>query len=225
MKNIAIILASGTGSRCGLDIPKQFVKIDGKMVLEYSIEAFEQNELISEIIVVTSKDYVGKLSDLTNKYNKVSKIVQGGETRKDSSYNGIFSIEDAGANVLIHDAARPLISQRIINDCINALNTYMAVCTAVNSTDTVFVCDSDKNIDTIPLRKNVYRAQTPQCFKLSLIKKAHEIAYNDKACSVTDDCGLIINYTDEKIHIIEGSEDNIKVTYPDDIEFVRSKLV
>lgn len=224
MRNIALILASGTGSRCGTDIPKQFLKIEDKMILEYSIDAFEQNEVISDIIVVTSKEYFDTVSELIPKYKKFSKVVVGGATRKDSSYNGIFSIDGNDGNVLIHDAARPLITSRIITDCINGLNMYNAVCTAIISTDTVFICDKDKNIDNIPIRKNVYRAQTPQCFKLSVIKTAHQKALLDKNCSVTDDCGLVVNYTNEKIHIIEGSEDNIKVTYQNDIEFVKSKL-
>ena len=104
------------------------------------------------------------------------------------------------------------------------LHRYKAVCTAINSTDTIFLIDSDKNITDIPKRTYCRRAQTPQCFKLSLIKEAHSRAQGDINCSVTDDCGLILEYTDENIHIIEGDEDNIKVTYKDDIDFVRRRL-
>ena len=224
MKNIALILASGSGSRCGLDYPKQFAEIEDKTILELSVDAFEHNSLIDEIIVVTNLDYISKVKVMTEKYSKVSKVVAGGETRRESSYNGIFSIDEDEANVLIHDAARPLVTDKIIADCILGLHRYKAVCTAINSTDTIFLIDSDKNITDIPKRTYCRRAQTPQCFKLSLIKEAHSRAQGDINCSVTDDCGLILEYTDENIHIIEGDEDNIKVTYKDDIDFVRRRL-
>lgn len=224
MKNIALILASGTGSRCGLDYPKQFVEFEGKTILEFSVDAFERNSLVDEIIIVTNLDYISKVKAMTEKYSKVSKVVAGGETRRESSYNGIFSIDEDEANVLIHDAARPLVTDKIITDCILGLHRYNAVCTAINSTDTIFLVDNDENITDIPKRTYCRRAQTPQCFKLFLIKDAHNRARADINCSVTDDCGLILEYTDENIHIIEGDEDNIKVTYKDDIDFVRTRL-
>lgn len=224
MKNIALILASGTGSRCGLDYPKQFAEICGKTILQHSVEVFENHNLIDEIMLVTNFEYVNKVSDLIKGYKKVSRVIAGGETRKDSSYNGVFAIDKDEANILIHDAVRPLISSEIITDCITALNDYNAVCVATDSTDTIFVIDCDDNIVDIPNRKFLRCAQTPQCFKLSLIKEAHTKAKLDKDCFVTDDCGLIMNYTDDKIHIVNGSVDNIKVTYYQDIRFVESKL-
>ncbi len=223
MKNIALLLASGSGKRCGLDYPKQFALIGNKTILEITVEAFQNHKLIDEIILVTSQDYVDKVKELTNKYSKVSNVIIGGETRKDSSYNGINAINDDDANVLIHDAVRPLVSEQIISNCIEALNEYNAVCAGIPSTDTILMIDELANITSIPPRKLLCRAQTPQCFKLRLIKEAHKKAALDEKCMVTDDCGLVINYTDEKIHIISGSEDNIKVTYKSDIEFVNKK--
>lgn len=225
MKNIALLLASGTGSRCGLDYPKQFAKIVDKTILELSIDNFENHEMIDEIVIVTNAEYVQKVKELVQGYTKVSNVVAGGVTRKDSSFNGISQIKYEDANVLIHDAVRPLITSKIITDCINGLTNYDAVCVAIPSTDTIFVIDDDDNIVSIPKRKLLRRAQTPQCFKLGLIKEAHKKASEDNQCIVTDDCGLIMNYTDSKIHIVEGSEDNIKVTFKDDIEFVKSKLL
>lgn len=224
MKNIALLLASGSGKRCGLDYPKQFALIGNKTILEISVETFQNHKLIDEIILVTSQDYVERVAELTKKYSKVSKVIVGGETRKDSSYNGISSIKEEQGNVLIHDAVRPLVSDQIISSCIEGLDRYNAVCVAIPSTDTILMVDDEKNITNIPPRKFLYRAQTPQCFKLSLIKDAHKKAALDYKCSVTDDCGLVINYTDEKIHIISGSEDNIKVTYKEDIEFVKKQI-
>ncbi len=225
MKNIALLLASGSGKRCGLDYPKQFALIGYKTILEITVEAFQNHKLIDEIILVTSQDYIDKVKELTNKYSKVSNVVLGGETRKDSSYNGINAINDDEAKVLIHDAVRPLISEQIISNCIESLNQYNAICVGIPSTDTILMIDDDENIKNIPSRKFLYRAQTPQCFKLCVIKEAHKKAALDEKCSVTDDCGLVINYTNEKIHVISGSEDNIKVTYKEDIEFVKKKII
>ena len=225
MKNIVLLLASGIGSRCGLDYPKQLAVINGKTILEYSIDVFENHNLIDEIIIVTNPEYKNKVQELTKSYKKVSCVIEGGKERKDSSYNGISAIRDNEANVLIHDAVRPLISENIITDCINSLASYNGVCAAIPSTDTIFLIDDEDNIISIPQRKMLRRAQTPQCFKLSVIKEAHLKARKDVNCSVTDDCGLIMNYTNEKIHIIEGDINNIKITYPEDIEFFKSKAI
>ena len=119
-KNYAIILASGTGSRFGSEVPKQFLKINDKTILELSIEAFENNLEIDEIIVVITPEYKNLAEEILakNAYKKVSKILKGGVTRKESSSIGVSSIEDSDSNVLIHDCARPLVSQKIITDCI-----------------------------------------------------------------------------------------------------------
>ena len=143
MKNIAIILASGSGKRAGFDLPKQFQKIKDKTICEISIEAFEKNEGINEIILVVNEQYKVLLDEIVvkNNYKKITKIVFGGAERIDSSRNGVFAIDEEESNILIHDCVRPFVSQRIINDCINALNNYSAVDVAANVTDTIFIVD------------------------------------------------------------------------------------
>lgn len=207
-KNYGIILASGSGSRYGADIPKQFVKIAGKTILEHTIEIFEKSQNIDEIIIVITPEYRIKAEDvlLKNNYKKISKILNGGETRKESSYIGISSIEDEDANVVIHDCARPFLSQRIIDDCVNALKKYDAIDVAIPSADTIIKI-KDNIIEDIPERATLRRGQTPQCFKLSLIKKAHELSKNDK--NFTDDCGLIVKYNLGKVFVVEGDTENI----------------
>jgi len=224
MKNIALILASGTGSRCGLDYPKQFAEIKGKCILQYTVEKFQNNKNINEIILVTNKEYLKKVENLTKVYSKVSKVIAGGETRKDSSYNGIFSINEIEANVYIHDGVRPLISDKIISTCTEEMKNNSAVCVTIDSTDTIFETDDKGIISRIPNRKQLKRAQTPQCFRLSVIRKAHELAKNDPSCQVTDDCGLIMHYKLANIKTIQGSNNNIKITYPEDINFAEKLL-
>ena len=219
MKNIALILASGTGSRCGLEYPKQFALIKGKTVLQHTVEKFQSNALVDEIILVTNAEYVEKVKGLTDAYSKVSCVLAGGVTRKDSSYNGISAIADSEANVLIHDGVRPLVTDEIINHCVEELKSNDAVCTTIDSTDTVYIVDENEYIKEIPVRRAVKRAQTPQCFKLSLIKKAHDLANCDPNCVVTDDCGLVNYYKLSDIKTINGDKNNIKITYREDLEF------
>ncbi len=215
LKNYAIILASGLGSRFGNNIPKQFEKINGKTILERSIEIFENNEGINEIILVITPQYHDMaLSILGDKYKKLSKILKGGSTRKESSSIGMNSILDKEANVLIHDCARPFLSQEVLNNCINSLNIYDAVNVAIPVTDTIMEIENGM-VKNIPDRKNLIASQTPQCFKLSVIKKAHYLAENEN--SFTDDCGLVLKYKLADIYIVEGNRENIKITYPQDM--------
>lgn len=221
MKNYAIILASGKGERFGSDLPKQFALLNGKTLLENSVEIFEQNENVDEIIVVITPEYKKKSQEILKKYKKVNKIIEGGLTRKESSAIGISSIEENEANVLIHDCARPLLSQNVLNECIYSLNKYDAVAVACESTDTIIETEGDF-IKSIPQRSSVMNIQTPQCFKLSLINKAHQLSKNDS--NFTDDCGLVVRHALSKVYIVKGESDNIKITYPKDL-FIAEKII
>ena len=222
MKNYGIILASGIGRRYSSDIPKQFIKIAGKTVLEHTVEVFEKATGIDEIILVVTPDYRYIVENilLKNNYKKIKKLLNGGATRKESSYIAISSIEDSEANVIIHDCARPFLTQKIIEDCIQALKKYDAIDVAIPSADTIIKV-KDNIIEKIPNRAELMRGQTPQCFKLSLIKKAHELSKDDN--NFTDDCGLIVKYNLSKVFVVEGSGENIKITYPEDI-FMADRL-
>lgn len=220
MKTFGIILASGTGSRYGNDTPKQFIKIAGKTILEHTIEIFEKSKKIDEIIIVITPSYRNITEEILNKnnYKKVSKLLNGGATRKESSFIGISSIDencDNDINVVIHDCARPFLTQNIISECVNALSKYFAVDVAIPSADTIIEVNEENIINNIPNRASLKRGQTPQCFKLPIIKKAHELAKNDN--NFTDDCGLIIKYNLGKVYVVNGDTENIKITYPSDI--------
>ena len=225
MKNIAIVLASGTGERFGENIPKQFYKFEGKTILEHSLDAFEQNKNIDEIILVTNPQFRDLAEDIlkNNDYKKITKVLNGGKTRVESSYIGT-SAADNNSNVLIHDAVRAFVTQKIINDNVEALKSYQAVGTAIDTVDTIIQIDEDNIITNIPQRKSLKRVQTPQSFRVELIQKAHKLAMEDKNASFTDDCGLILKYNLAPIHIVEGDEINLKITQKDDLEVIKNVL-
>lgn len=225
MKNIAIILASGTGERFGEKIPKQFYKFEGKTILEHSIDAFEKNKNIDEIILVTNPKFRDLAEEIlkNNDYKKVTKLLNGGKTRVESSYVGTSEAPEE-SNVLIHDAVRAFVTQKIIDDNIEALKKYEAVGTAINTVDTIIQVDENNVITAIPPRKFLKRVQTPQSFRANLIKKAHEMALKDEDANFTDDCGLILRYNLAPIHIVDGDELNIKITHKNDLNVIKNML-
>ena len=221
MKNIAIILASGNGERFGEKIPKQFYEYKGRTLLEYSIDAFEQNKNIDEIILVTNPKFRDLAEEILSKnsYKKIKKLLNGGITRVDSSRIGVFEAFE-NSNVLIHDAVRAFVTQDIINRNIEALNTYQAVGTAIETVDTIIQVDENNFITNIPARSSLKRVQTPQSFRADLIKKAHKMALEENNQNFTDDCGLILKYNLAPIHIVEGDEINLKITQKSDLEIL-----
>ena len=216
LKNYVIILASGLGNRYGRNVPKQFLKIGEKTILEYTVEVFEESQFIDNIIVVITPEYKDIAENILkqNNYKKIINLLEGGATRKESSCIGINAIKEDEANVLIHDCARPFVTQTIIEDCVNLLEKYNAINVAIPVTDTIIEVDNGA-ISNMLCRSKLMQVQTPQCFKLSLIKKAHEMAKDDS--SFTDDCGMVIKYNLADVFIANGSQENIKITYPSDL--------
>jgi 2-C-methyl-D-erythritol 4-phosphate cytidylyltransferase len=192
MKNIAVILAGGSGARMEETIPKQFLKVAGKKVIEHTIDAFELNPNIDDIIIVSRVDYIPEVEQLiiSNQYRKVKKVLRGGTERYQSSLSAIYAGDDDDDNLIFHDAVRPLVNNRIIDDCIEALKTYQAVDVAITATDTIIQVDDNNTISSIPPRPKLRNGQTPQCFKRGTIKKAYQLALNDPGFVTTDDCAL-----------------------------------
>ena len=219
MENSVIILASGNGSRIGLDIPKQFFKINDKTILEYSIEAFVNVDDINSIVIVSHPDFIDLTQEIANKYTKVKKVVKGGSVRQISSYNGIIALSDRNIDkVLIHDAVRPFVNNKIISDCLYALNTFKAVNIGIEVSDTIVEVDEKNIIKNVPPRSKMKRCQTPQGFLYSIIKEAHKKAINENYYSATDDCSLILRYNLAPVYVVDGDKKNIKITYPSDIK-------
>ncbi len=216
--NIAIILAGGVGSRLGLSTPKQFFKVAGKMVIEHTVDAFERNPHIAEVAIVSNPFYVADVENmvLRNKWRKVKKILKGGKERYDSSLSAIRAYSGRDVNLVFHDAVRPLVSQRIIDDVAAALLRYEAVDVTLPAVDTIVEAEGD-HIAAIPDRSRLQRGQTPQAFRLNVIEQAYERALRDPALRVTDDCGVVVKYMPEvPVHLVPGEESNMKLTYKED---------
>ena len=227
MKNIAVVLAGGVGARVGGAVPKQLLPLgDGRTVLEHSVDAFEHADCIDEVCVVMHPDYIAIVEEMIakNSWQKVKHVISGGKERWESSVNAIrlyqgqlSGVEMAESNILLHDAARPFVSEKIISDVCRALVDHEAVVVAVPSTDTVYEMQ-EGCVARIPKRSTIMRAQTPQAFRLGLIAGAYETALNSGNMQVTDDCGVVFNYmTNQPIHIVAGEEQNKKITFKEDI--------
>lgn len=226
--NIAIILAAGSGTRMGSKTPKQFIEIEGKTLMEYSISAFEQNDNIDEIAVVTKEEFFPLVESFIEKngFRKVRKLLKGGKERYDSSLAAINAYTNDDDKLFLHDCVRAGVSQNIINECARGLEKYDAIEIGIEPTDTVVGIDEDGCITDIPVRSMLRNAQTPQCFRRGTIKRAFDIALQDPDFKATDDCGVVHKYLPEvKIFVAKGEQENFKVTFPEDIERFRKMLL
>ena len=214
----AIILAGGKGKRMRSAISKQFIDIKGKPIIYYTLKKFSENKKIDNIIVVLPEDEVKYFKEnILKKYElRINKIVIGGKERQDSVYNALKSLKNSSTDiVLIHDGARPFISERIINEGIKFAEIYGAAAPGVMPKDTIKV-KNEKNfsVDT-PNRANLVSIQTPQVFKFDEILECHEkIRYNGE--KVTDDTMVVEKYG-YSVYLYDGEYTNIKVTTPEDI--------
>src|SRR5215216_3324 len=227
MRNVAVVLAGGTGVRVGLNIPKQLIKIAGKPIIEHTIAAMQQSPLIDEILVMMAPGYLDEIRAIVRRgeYDKVSQILEGADTRNDTTAAALAALGDEECNVLLHDAVRPLVSQTIIAANVEALQTYSAVDTAIPSADTVIrVAPGDNRITDVLPRHLLRRGQTPQSFRLSTIRAAYAKAGRDPHFTATDDCTVVLRYLPEvPIAVVSGHERNMKITEPIDV-YIADKL-
>lgn len=219
----AIVLAAGKGSRMKSDVPKQFLATNGGPLIVRTLRVFQDSPEISDILLVTSPDYVDYCRNLSAQYDlpKVRKIVEGGKERYDSVWNALCACPDADY-VLIHDGARPFITEEIIGRCCEAVRLHKAVAVGMPSKDTVKIADEDGFVQSTPARKNVWTIQTPQAFSRDLIVKANEkLRKRPKGMAgVTDDAMIVEASGLAKVKLIEGSYENIKITTPDDLRYL-----
>jgi 2-C-methyl-D-erythritol 4-phosphate cytidylyltransferase len=229
MRTVAVVLAGGTGERFGTGMPKQLLPLAGRALIEHSVAAFERAPGVDAILVVMAPGHADRARDVlaADGYRKLTKVITGGRTRVESTRRAIAELGSGECDVLFHDAARPLVEQRVIADCVAALAEHRAVGVAVPSSDTIAVV-SDGVMAGMPQRDSLVRCQTPQGFRLSVIRKAHELAAADPQFgdrSATDDCGIVLRYLPEvRVHVVPGSERNIKITYPRDLAIAETLL-
>jgi ribitol-5-phosphate 2-dehydrogenase (NADP+) / D-ribitol-5-phosphate cytidylyltransferase len=226
MRTVAVVLAGGVGTRVGLDIPKQLIKIAGRPIIEHTLEVLAASPLIDEILVMMTPGYLDDVRAIVRKggYEKVSQILEGAQTRNGTTSRALAALGDEECNVLFHDAVRPLVSQRIIEDCVAALQQHEAVDTAIPSADTIISVKDDDTIDDVLPRSVLRRGQTPQGFRLSVIRRAYELADKDPDFVATDDCTVVLRYLPEvPIAVVAGDERNMKVTEPIDV-YLADKL-
>lgn len=218
----AVIVSAGNSTRMG-GINKQFLEIDGIPVIVRSISAFQKSEHVDEIVVVTRESAIEDIRNLVNEYNftKVSAIVCGGEIRQLSVYNGVVSTSNIADLVVIHDGARPLVSNRVITETIKMASEYGAAATGVKVKDTVKVVDDNDNIIDTPDREYMRFIQTPQVFRKKLYLDAVSTVVNSK--DFTDDCMLLEAYG-KTVKFVNGDYENIKITTPEDVELAENYL-
>ena len=215
--NGVVIVAAGTGSRMNMGINKQFIKLEGKEIIAYTIEKFYNNSNIEDIVVVVKEDESEFFKkEILDKYNfKNVKIAYGGKERQDSVYNGLKLLDEKCDVVLIHDGARPFVSDKIIDKSIEEAKEHKAIVVGVPVKDTIKVIDNDKNIVDTPNRSVLWAVQTPQTFDYNILIDAYKDAFKNKLYG-TDDAMLVerIGY---KVKMLEGSYNNIKITTQEDL--------
>ncbi len=225
---VAIVLAGGKGSRMNSDVAKQYIKIDSREIISYTLEAFERSEDIDEIVLVCGKDEETFCKEeIINKYGlaKVKKIVPGGKERYDSVYQGLLAVEeDYDGVVLVHDGARPCVTPEIIHNTFVGAKEYSACTVGVPVKDTIKIVDENGfSIDT-PDRKFLYQIQTPQAFDYKTIVLAYEEMYKNPNHNITDDTMLVEQYLGIKSKVILGDYENIKITTEGDLEIAKKFL-
>jgi ribitol-5-phosphate 2-dehydrogenase (NADP+) / D-ribitol-5-phosphate cytidylyltransferase len=226
LRNVAVVLAGGVGSRVGLSIPKQLIKIAGRPIIEHTIDVLDASPLIEEVIVMMAPGYLDPVRAIVKSggYQKVSQILEGADTRNGTTARALSALGEEECNVLLHDAVRPLLSQRIIEDCVSALEVYEAVDTAIPSADTIIAVTPEDTISDVLRRSELRRGQTPQGFRKSVITRAYELARRDPSFTATDDCTVVLRYLpDVPIAVVAGDERNMKVTEPIDV-YLADKL-
>ena len=236
MRTVAVVLAGGSGVRLGGNTPKQLQLLAGRTLLEHCVAAFDAAPGVDEVLVVMPADLIAAARRILDGggYSKLTDVIEGGIDRSGSTMRAIKHLSrepgdgvSADCNVLFHDAARPLVDQRIIADCVAALEKAQALGVVVPTADTI-VEVTEGVMTSIPPRESLARCQTPQGFRLSLIRRAHELAAADPdaaAFTPTDDCGIVLRYLpDVPVVVVQGSDRNLKITWPGDLRIAELLL-
>ena len=228
--NIAVIIAGGSGNRMGQDIPKQFMHVDGCPIIIHTMQCFQRHPDIDAIAVVCLKGWDTVLQAYANQFSitKLKYIFPGGETGMESIHNGIYGLRAEGCSdddlVLIHDSVRPLLSQEIISNNIATCKAYGYAITGIQCREAILEShDGFASNSSIP-RDTLIRTQTPQTFRLGNILQVHEEARQKGITNSVASCTLIAEVGGREMHIVPGSEKNIKVTTVEDLEILKALM-
>ena len=225
-RNTAIVLAAGQGKRMHSKVQKQFLEIQGYPVLYYSLRCFQESPLIQDIILVTGEESISYCKEeIVKKYGftKVSAVIPGGKERYDSVYAGLCECRDC-EYVLIHDGARPFVTEEILKRGLQKVKETGACVIGMPSKDTVKLSDEEGYVKETPNRKCVWTIQTPQIFLYSLIREAHDSIRQKDMSKITDDAMVVEQETGAKVALAEGSYQNIKITTPEDMKTAEAFL-
>ncbi len=228
-KTAAVVLAAGQGKRMNSQVRKQFMELEGRPLITYALERFEKSE-VDQILLVTGEEEIAYCRrEIVDAYgfSKVCGIAAGGKERYHSVCNGLRALQGMGiTHVLIHDGARPLITEKIIRDAMEGAAEYEACVIAVPVKDTIKVADEERFAAETPRRDRLWQIQTPQAFSYSLISAAYEklMSREEYQQGVTDDAMVVESMTDRKVKLIMGDYTNIKVTTPEDMVLAEAFL-
>ena len=228
LRTVAVVLAGGTGTRIGRPVPKQLLLLAGRPVIEHSIAVFQRSPAIDDIVVVMTAGHQDAVRALVaaGGYDKVRHLVPGGATRSDSTVAALAVLGESEADVLVHDAARPLVTEQIVAAHVAALAEHTAVTTAIPSSDTVIEVDptGGRMVETL-VRSRLRRLQTPQSFRLSTLRTAYAAAALDPGFTATDDATVVLRYAPGvPVAVVPGSEENLKITEPADLDLAEELL-
>ncbi|RGQ50676.1 2-C-methyl-D-erythritol 4-phosphate cytidylyltransferase [Roseburia inulinivorans] len=217
-KYTAIVMAAGSGKRMNSKVHKQYLIIQDRPVLYYSLKAFEDSAVDEIVLVVGKGEEKFCRKEIVDKYgiSKVKAIVEGGKERYHSVFEGLKQTSDADY-VLIHDGARPFVNQDIIRRCMQEVQKYQACVVGMPVKDTIKIADEEGYAKQTPDRKNVWMIQTPQTFSYALIYEAYEEMLKTEDTAITDDAMVLERIKGKKSKLIEGSYRNIKITTPEDL--------
>lgn len=215
----AIITAAGSGERMNSNIPKLEIKIQEKPIINYTLEKISNLDVFDEIILVTSKELVEEYKDRFKK-NNILKIIEGGDSREESTFHGLKSLSENSDIVLCHDGARPFVRKKTLIDSIESAILYGSGIACVKTKDTIKLVNNNK-VELTPNREKLYLVQTPQTFETKLIVDAYNKLYNK--VKTTDDSSFL-EKLGEEVYIVEGSYDNIKITTQEDLVFAKMLL-
>ena len=229
--NIGLLIAGGSGNRMGQDIPKQFMHVDGAPIIVWTMRAFQQHPDIDGIAVVCLKGWETVLQSYANQFSidKLKWIFPGGDTGFESIHNGIYGLKEAGCDdddlILIHDGVRPLLSQEIISSNIATCKAYGYAVTGIQCREAILESHDGFTTKTSIPRDTLIRTQTPQTFRLGNIIRAHEHAKVKGITNTVSSCTLIAELEEDiEMHIVPGSEKNIKITTVEDLEMIKALM-